>query len=149
MTKQEAIKELRRQTTLMGVTASNKAIYIAIAALEKDSEAQPEQTEKVLETKQKTKYVSADIVHDRLRSLCDKYKISFGNYGGFGEEIAKLSQELPAADIDPESIRPKGKWIVPKFTTKLYFVCSHCGKVEEHSRKYCPNCGTRMDMEGA
>ena len=46
MTVEEAIKELRRQRSMMGVPASAEAILMAILALEKEKEPQPEQADK-------------------------------------------------------------------------------------------------------
>ncbi len=46
MTVEEAIKELRRQRSMMGVPASTEAILMAILALEKEKEPQPEQADK-------------------------------------------------------------------------------------------------------
>ena len=45
MTVEEAIKELRRQRSIMGVPASPKAIQIAISALEKEKEPAPQEAE--------------------------------------------------------------------------------------------------------
>ena len=45
MTVEEAIKELRRQRSMMGVPASAEAILMAILALEKEKEPAPQEAE--------------------------------------------------------------------------------------------------------
>ncbi len=91
------------------------------------------------------KYVNVDTVHKSLKSLCNKYKISFGShYGGFGEEIAKLSSQLPAVDVVPIK---HGKW-----KDVFLFECSNChaqtnSKLFKSNLHYCPNCGAKMDLE--
>ena len=45
MTVEEAIKELRRQQSMMGVPASAEAILMAISALEKEKEPAPQEAE--------------------------------------------------------------------------------------------------------
>ena len=45
MTVEEAIKELRRQRSMMGVPASSEAILMAILALEKEKEPAPQKAE--------------------------------------------------------------------------------------------------------
>lgn len=92
------------------------------------------------------KYVEAEMVHNSLRSLCDKYKIAFGTYGRFGEELAKLSQELPAADVEPLK---HGKWEeCATYKGEKYYRCSACGygyRLYENTR-YCQHCGAKMDL---
>jgi len=51
--------------------------------------------------------------------------------------------------IDPESLRPHGRWLnkeVDEIRCHVYGNCSVC-----HERKridnYCPNCGAKMDLE--
>ena len=60
----------------------------------------------------------------------------------------------PAADqltvIDPESLRPKGRWVnervlVGGFNETWGLDCSECGKtVKDHKSNFCPNCGADM-----
>ena len=51
-------------------------------------------------------------------------------------------------DIDPESLRPKGRW--ENYPSHLYRRCSVC-KVEWEKQRfniranYCPNCGAKME----
>ncbi len=45
MTVEEAIKELRRQRSMMGVPASTEAVLMAILALEKEKEPAPQKAE--------------------------------------------------------------------------------------------------------
>lgn len=45
---------------------------------------------------------------------------------------------LPTADV--QEVR-HGRW-------ELYDICSVCGAQAEQQTNYCPNCGSRMDLEG-
>ena len=45
--------------------------------------------------------------------------------------------------IDPEDLRPHGKWIK---TGKISVRCSACNYLPaENDYKYCPNCGAEME----
>ena len=98
------------------------------------------------------KYVNVDTVHKSLKSLCNKYKISFGyHYGGFGEEIAKLTSQLPAVDVAPIK---HGKWLKtsnPRHENEQFYMCSNCdwrcSCNDDLDYNYCPNCGAKMDLE--
>lgn len=55
---------------------------------------------------------------------------------GYHDATANLNA-LPT--IDPESLRPKGKWIDG-------MKCSECGQVDFTKPNFCPDCGA--DMRG-
>lgn len=47
-----------------------------------------------------------------------------------------------ASTINPEDLRPKGKWIK---TGKISVRCSACNYLPaENDYNYCPNCGAKM-----
>lgn len=71
--------------------------------------------------------------------------------------VAHLLETLPAVDAEP--VR-RGKWEMCRATlntgfatmTGTYPTCSLCGYAEfgvDKSTPYCPNCGARMDGDGA
>ena len=67
-------------------------------------------------------------------------------------DVMKIIEDEPA--IDPESVRPQGKWI-SRFARhwKGKDECSECGFHEKDHRdlshhNYCPNCGAKMKGAG-
>lgn len=53
--------------------------------------------------------------------------------------------------IDPESLRPKGRWIEHEWAEEengllvSNFECSKCHIWESKTSDYCPNCGAKME----
>ncbi|MGN0656579.1 MAG: hypothetical protein ACI4KR_07285 [Ruminiclostridium sp.] len=98
-------------------------------------------------------YIEREIVRAEIKSLCDKYNVAYGgHYGGYGEDLAKTIDNLPAADV--ASAR-HGRWLNPTKPFPCYdWKCSECGceeyrHVDSHGHyremNYCPNCGAKMD----
>lgn len=63
-------------------------------------------------------------------------------------ECVSLIRELPS--VTPEI--PKGKWIDDSKEDSYYANCSHCDyQIDTHYERgylnYCPNCGTKMEVE--
>ena len=63
-------------------------------------------------------------------------------------------EPAPTVDIDPESIRPHGRWIEytkviirdPYNKWEQAWKCSECGFDDGFvDYNYCPNCGAKMD----
>lgn len=98
--------------------------------------------------------IDADKAKAAIKEICDKYSISYGGCGGFGESIAKVIDLQPVIGVEP--VR-HGRWI-PKYVSKKglsgFFECSECNKiaftaypVEKCPYNYCSNCGAKMDQE--
>ena len=54
--------------------------------------------------------------------------------------------------IDPESLRPKARWLKISVPFNTGNECSNCGWGYSDSKgfpdfKFCPNCGAKMDLE--
>ncbi len=91
--------------------------------------------------------ISRSAIYDALRELADKTDCNIAVL----PEVAELIREVPA--IDPESLRPHGRW-VPIRETRIVnghtlfadgYECSACH--EGHSgMEYCERCGARMDI---
>lgn len=67
-------------------------------------------------------------------------------YGSLGGAVAGVMHHVDAAPtIDPESLRPKGRWITDGNGVTY---CGKCRHVDDYAsvHNYCPNCGT--DMRG-
>ena len=64
--------------------------------------------------------------------------------------IEEFFRDCPT--ISPESLWERGRW--EKHLFPLAFKCSCCWYTPSaaawryHERKFCPNCGARMDLEG-
>lgn len=90
-------------------------------------------------------YIEREVVRNAIKALCEKYNQAYGgNYGGFGEELAKSIDNMSAADVEP--VR-RGHWIIN--SDGYYPQCSECMK-EPQGRvmtDWCPNCGAKMKGE--
>lgn len=70
------------------------------------------------------------------------------------QRVKTLVMRIPAADVEPMR---HGRWIQPPwiyYGAKQY-VCDQCKDDEywrkrslNYKEKYCPNCGSKMDLEG-
>ena len=88
------------------------------------------------------------VIGDHDYPLLDKY-----NSVGFGMYTIGIQQTVDEAPtIDPESLRPKGRWIDRMVRD---WVCSECGGLIQKVRNvdgycyddkpnYCPDCGADM-----
>lgn len=61
-----------------------------------------------------------------------------------------LMDEHHSIVIDPESLRPKGRWGIytdedEVFGDIYYPKCTLCGKLAFSTTSYCPNCGAKME----
>lgn len=69
-------------------------------------------------------------------------------YGGDSVVLLKDIEDAPT--IDPESLRPKGQWVLDEECAKwgYPFICTAegCGKAHNYKEKYCPNCGAKMEV---
>lgn len=110
-----------------------------------------------------SRYIDADEFEDEL------YEHEFSNWCD-KDEVSELIDNMPSADVEP--VR-HGYWfkdekfyhdiMVDGNPVCLYHTCSVCGVADEyitvderpngthvilkHVRKYCPNCGARMEKE--
>ena len=91
--------------------------------------------------------------------LCVNTSIGFYNDCTDGSEVCFTSREVDKAidaapTIDPESLRPHGRWVDVKTgyirSRDFKEKCSICGFVRssdcgDADFKYCPNCGAKME----
>jgi hypothetical protein len=74
----------------------------------------------------------------------DCYIVESGEVFIGGTDNAEYRNNLRVTPIDPESLRPKGKWIEQKCEWWLY-KCSLCGGGTDFETHYCPHCGALME----
>ena len=72
------------------------------------------------------------------------------NYHPFEGVDKDVVDEMPT--IDPESLRPHGRWVeslvLRTDMSALYqYTCSECAIISNRESNYCPNCGAKMDLE--
>lgn len=98
----------------------------------------------------KVRLIDANVLKEKL---LDEFNQS-GAYTPYeyaiGEALNYLNEQ---PTIDPESLRPHGKWIEREdYNFDTYYDCSVCGESfcliegvpEENFYRYCPNCGAVM-----
>ena len=96
--------------------------------------------------------IDADAAVDRYYAEWEKMDICDG-----AQDRDWLKQCIDEAPIiDPEDLRPHGRWLVVEEKTHLNVVCSECdtnfyvhkkGQYHIERSNYCPNCGAKMDEE--
>lgn len=71
------------------------------------------------------------------------------NTGGRCPPIVNTDDIDATPTIDPESLRPTGRWIWSELYDNNWrtLCCSNCFETEgaRENAKYCPNCGAKMD----
>ncbi len=104
---------------------------------------------------------------DRLLMKLKQNRLLFlkacGDFSSFSEKDKSRVDEIDnciaeivnAPTIDPEELRPKGRWIVLDECSNAGVYCSNCHKAvyKEHYKNvkiksnYCPKCGAKMEVE--
>ncbi len=96
------------------------------------------------------KYVAKSELDSALEGLCKKYNVSYGEESkGFGRDLAELSDQLAAADVQAER---HAHWVSIPLKSKCEMVkCSICGWgqgiVSASDMNFCDHCGAKMDGE--
>lgn len=71
-------------------------------------------------------------------------RVHIGPPGG----ARKLMEDAPT--IDPEDLRPKGRWIEKEHKDErgdyILLHCSLCDEPNARKKNYCPNCGAKMEV---
>lgn len=78
----------------------------------------------------------------------------------FSKQDEKMDVAMEIArftTIDPESLRPHGRWIemvesiedghTGEYYEEIYYNCINCDYATGDKTPYCPNCGAKMDLE--
>ena len=61
------------------------------------------------------------------------------------ETLVSDLRDMKTADVAP--VR-HGRWLYVDTDTEQFFLCNRCKKKEYWESNYCPNCGSKMDLEG-
>lgn len=68
-------------------------------------------------------------------------------YGG--DYVVKMDDIENAPTINPEDLRPKGKWIAKEIMVRSplarNYYCSQCKYEPLETINFCPNCGAKME----
>jgi len=89
-------------------------------------------------------------------ALSNQYKIEYDHADAMGNAHRKkgwqgalqLLYDAPA--IDPETLRPTGRWLFNSIEEPVFRICDQCAGVYSMRRmeepyNYCPNCGAKME----
>ena len=101
---------------------------------------------KILEEEQDgTRRIYSSLVDYRDKEVC---KGELGTYA----RVKRMVEEAPT--IDPESLRPMGRWFeiietkedgyTGEYYEDVYYNCINCDYASDWNSPYCPNCGTKM-----
>lgn len=83
------------------------------------------------------------LIDANSKALHDRINNNFGSVTRF--VIKSILKGCPT--IDPETLRPKGRWKGEGFGD---FSCSLCCEiVTGNEYNYCPNCGAKMEVNNA
>lgn len=82
---------------------------------------------------------------DNLISVLDILSDKGGNIR-YWEQLKQIVADCPTVNV--VEVR-QGRWIdITKDSSHPLFKCSECGDLQLEDSYYCPNCGSRMDLEG-
>lgn len=87
-------------------------------------------------------YIEREATVNLLQSLGSR---DYRREKGTIQEAIKMvfcPEYTPSCDVEP--VR-HGRWKKRKNWDK--YVCSECSSEEDMARHYCPNCGSKMDLE--
>lgn len=91
-------------------------------------------------------YIARETVRNTIKALCIKYNQAFGgHYGGFGEELAKIINNMPATDV-VEVVRCKDCKFRKTEECAMFYECFDCMSQHswENSDDFC-SYGKRKD----
>ena len=94
--------------------------------------------------------IDADVYYKEVQEYV--FPITAHNLMGAADAYYRcvhLLEEAPT--IDPEELRPKGRWeeemTEDEFGKLCLDKCSVCGGFQYTQSNYCPNCGAKMEVE--
>ncbi len=107
--------------------------------------------------------IDADALYDLVEEQIEKETGAYtrGRNTAFNIVKSALRNECATPAIDPESLRPHGRWVQKYHIEKMHyspddieqykvpngFYCSCCNEISGRTTNYCPNCGAKMDAK--
>lgn len=93
-----------------------------------------------------TEYIEREKLKEALCPYSDT------NYAQDMDTILRIVDEFPAADVAPVV---HGRWIKidnPAYSpfdrsSPYLYLCDQCHEKEQSEKRFCPNCGAKMDLE--
>lgn len=94
--------------------------------------------------------IDADRLLEKLSENLEDFEMMISHKGrgiavGTSMAIDRVNEQ---PTIDPESLRPHGRWKQARYTEAPLYLCSECDNPEYKQHKYCPHCGAKMEDIG-
>lgn len=91
--------------------------------------------------------IDADLAMRKIREYMEDYPNATTRLAACRACLSILGDKQQVPTIDPESLRPHGRWNVSDGIIENV-VCSRCGthfQIYYQDYRYCPRCGAKMD----
>ncbi len=93
-------------------------------------------------TSSDVRLIDANGAKKAIKEVCDKYNITCGYDGGFGEAIANVVDSQPTVKINEPMT---STWRLDYDTIVRYvYICNNCNFKSVRDSNYCPECGCMM-----
>ena len=92
--------------------------------------------------------IDAMAIENKITKWVEELSHDFDDRDEMNGVYSCLAEIQSAPTIDPESLRPHGKWEDSNFycDRPLCYKCSNCGRKLMYKPNYCPNCGAKMEI---
>ncbi len=91
--------------------------------------------------------IDANLAMRKIREYMEDYPNATARLAACRACLSILGDKQQVPTIDPESLRPRGKWIlVPPTVPFATYKCNLCGEEIIYAwAKFCPHCGAKME----
>ena len=96
----------------------------------------------------KQRLIDATQIENKIAKWVEELSHDFDDRDELNGVYSCLAEIQSAPTIDPESLRPHGKWEDACYyhDRPLCYECSNCGLKLMYKPNYCPNCGAKMEI---
>ena len=94
----------------------------------------------------KQRLIDATPIENKLTKWAEELSRDFDDRDELNGVYSCLSEIQSAPTIDPESLRPHGKWVKDQFSYQ--YLCTNCKMTLPEWLgvfNYCPGCGAKME----